>query len=263
MASDYWTESRRPLVSLAFLLPLLGLYEFGVLWLGGSNTHAVRNGADTWMRGWLLQLGIDRPWILPMLIVVILAGWHVLARHPWQISRETLFGMFAESLLCAILLLVAGQLLSLGCRHIGLPAASFPATAANAVSYIGAGIYEEVLFRLLLLPAVFLLLRGLLLPVGLSALLAIFVTSLVFSMAHYLQPGPASMVASLEPMTQAAQQLSQSPELWFGFGFRLMAGLVFAGLFLTRGFGVTVGCHAFYDLMVGILMTAPDAAQNC
>ncbi len=256
---DYWTESRRPLVSLAFLLPLLALYEFGVLWVGGGNVDSIRNGADTWMRGWLLQFGLDRPWMLPVLIVIILTAWHVGARHPWRISRETLLGMFAESLLGAILLLVTGQLLSLWCQRLGIPVLALSSTAANAVSYIGAGIYEEVLFRLLLLPVVFLLLRALLIPAKFSAVLAIILTSLVFSMAHYLQPVSGSLTVSLEPMALAAQHVSQRPELWFGFAFRLLAGLVFAGLFLTRGFGVTVGCHALYDLLVGVLMTSPTS----
>ena len=41
--ADYWRESRRPLTSLAFILPALGIYEIGVLLLG---TRAMRNGAD-------------------------------------------------------------------------------------------------------------------------------------------------------------------------------------------------------------------------
>ena len=44
---DYWQQSRRPLTSLAFVTPLLAVYEAGVLWLG---PQAMRNGADVWMR---------------------------------------------------------------------------------------------------------------------------------------------------------------------------------------------------------------------
>ena len=48
--SDYWTQSRRPLAALAFVLPLLVLYEGGVVILG---RQAVRNGADVWLRQFL------------------------------------------------------------------------------------------------------------------------------------------------------------------------------------------------------------------
>jgi hypothetical protein len=34
--------------------------------------------------------------------------------------------------------------------------------------------------------------------------------------------------------------------------FRLVAGLYFAALFQYRGFGIAVGAHACYNLMVGI-----------
>jgi hypothetical protein len=37
----------------------------------------------------------------------------------------------------------------------------------------------------------------------------------------------------------------------------MLAGLFFAGLFVLRGFGITVGTHAAYDLLVGLLLTPP------
>src|SRR5262245_22299143 len=51
---DYWQQSRRPLVSLAFVVPLLLIYEAGILWLG---PQAMRNGADVWLRQLLDLLG--------------------------------------------------------------------------------------------------------------------------------------------------------------------------------------------------------------
>jgi hypothetical protein len=42
----------------------------------------------------------------------------------------------------------------------------------------------------------------------------------------------------------------------FSFVFRATAGVFFAGLFVVRGFGITVGSHAAYDLLVGILIPA-------
>ena len=43
---DYCRQSRRPLAALAFVLPLLALYEGGLVFMG---TQAVRNGADAWL----------------------------------------------------------------------------------------------------------------------------------------------------------------------------------------------------------------------
>ena len=61
---DYWQQSRRPLTSLAFVTPLLIIYEAGVLWLG---PQAMRNGADVWLRQLLDLLGFSQYFLLPVL----------------------------------------------------------------------------------------------------------------------------------------------------------------------------------------------------
>ncbi|MGD9856717.1 MAG: CPBP family glutamic-type intramembrane protease [Planctomycetaceae bacterium] len=256
---DYWSASRRPLASLIFLAPLLAAYELGVLWFDAAHIAAVRNGADTWMRTWLLQMGGDRPWMLPALIVAVLLGWHVCSQSDWRMSPETLVGMFAESLLGAILLLVMGQVLSLTFQRLGwLPTemvdAALPSRIATAVGFLGAGIYEEVLFRLLMLPAVFGGLRMLLFPRRWAAVGAVLATSLLFSMAHYVEPAGSGVLPSFAAFAAAANQVIDTPAAWFGCGFRILAGLVFAVVFLVRGFGITVGCHVLYDLLVGVLI---------
>ena len=261
-AADYWVESKRPYASLIFLFPLLMAYEWGARWFDARQMSEVRNGADTWMKSWLMQVGVGLPWVLPVLIIGILCGWHFVQRYPWRISFETLIGMFSESLLGAILLLVLGQILSLSFRHAGwMPLETvemaIPTRMATAVGFLGAGIYEEVLFRLLLLPAMFLGLRVMLIPRRTAAVVAVLSTSFVFSLAHYVTPGTGGTLLSVTAFTQATQQVAASPEAWFGFGFRVLAGIVFAVMFLLRGFGITVGCHALYDLLVGVLMT-PD-----
>jgi hypothetical protein len=39
------------------------------------------------------------------------------------------------------------------------------------------------------------------------------------------------------------------------FLFRLLAGIYFALLFRLRGFGIAVGTHAFYDIIVGVTLS--------
>lgn len=241
---EYWLQVRRPLVCLVFLAPLLLVYECGVHWLGGARPELVRNGADVWMRTGLQRLGLEFPLLLPGLIVAALLGWHITARHRWHVSRETVAGMFAESVLFAFLLVVVGQLQDLAFQQIRgpIPLSIFgEAFAARAVTYIGAGIYEEVLFRLALLPACYGLFRVLRTSPRWATLLAIVSTSLLFALAHHI--GPAG-----------------EPVRIFPFTFRIVAGTFFAVLFVTRGFGITVGAHTGYDLLVGLLMTAQAPA---
>jgi membrane protease YdiL (CAAX protease family) len=240
----YWQQSRRPLTCLAFVAPLLVLYEGGVLWFG---SQAMRNGADVWLRQLLDLMGFGQYFLLPVLTVGILLGWHHTTGQPWRVVPGVLYAMFAECLLLALALLVIARLQG-ALLSMVLPAqsdwpvsASFLAAPLDAagklVSFFGAGIYEEVLFRLILLP----LAAGGLKLCGLttrqSIVGAVLATSLFFSAAHYVGP------------------LGQTLEL-STFIFRFLAGTFFAALFVYRGFGIAAASHAFYDILVGLCLTA-------
>jgi hypothetical protein len=242
---DYWALARQPLHCLLFLLPLLATYEIGVGLVSGGGDSA-RNGADHWLRTGLRLAGWEHPLLLPFVVVGLLAGWQIVGQFRWKASPATLFGMLAESVLFGVCLVVLGQLQDLAFRphpgpvargaHSAVPL-SHPDQLPRVISYLGAGVYEELLFRLCLIPATYGLLRALLIPRKLALVLAVVVTSLFFSAAHYIGP--------------AADQFTM-----FSFAFRATAGVVFAGLFILRGFGITVGSHAAYDLLVGILIPA-------
>lgn len=239
---DYWSEARQPLTNLLFLAPLLIAYEIGVLWIGAGDADLLRNGADHWMRGGLSRLGLGYHLLLPGLVVAALIVWHLVGKYPWRLSADTLVGMFAESLLFAFLLIVVGQLQDVVFQR-WLAATETPQlfmgmqSAANTISFLGAGIYEEVLFRLCLLPLCYCFFVAARLSSNWAAALAIISTSLAFSIAHYVGP-------------------SSDPFTIFGFTFRALAGAFFAVLFWLRGFGITVGCHAAYDVLVGVLLLA-------
>jgi len=246
--SDYWVRSRRPYAAFVFVLPLLLLYEAGVLILGPG---AVRNGADLWLRQWLEIAGFAdnvQYFLLPVLVAAILVAWHHLLGQPWEISRPVLGWMFMECLILSVLLVgvahLQGTILrQMGCEisqatvetAVGANVATEAKTCvARLVGYFGAGIYEEALFRLLLLTASWGLLRMMFGPGRWTAVTAVITTSLLFSLAHYV--GPRGEVFSAHTFT-----------------FRFLAGSFFATLFVSRGFGVAAGTHAGYDILVGLL----------
>jgi membrane protease YdiL (CAAX protease family) len=258
--AEYWRQSQRPLVSLAFILPLLALYEGGVVWLGPA---AMRNGADVWLRRLLDQFGFGQYFLLPALTVSLLLAWHHTTQERWRVSRDVLVGMYVESSLLAVVLLGIG-LAQRSLSHLAhsqltlsqsaLPG-SFPALvesdalrpaltavagrdawpwAARLVAFCGAGIYEEVLFRLILVPVVGALVALLALERQWCVAAAVVVTSVAFSAAHYV----------------GAQGEAFD---WFSFSFRFLAGVFFALLFVRRGFGIAAGTHALYDIFVGVV----------
>lgn len=100
----------------------------------------------------------------------------------------------------------------------------------RAVISAGAGLHEELLFRAIAVPLISLLLsRAIGVPKSAAAIGAIIISSLAFSSAHHLAGEPFSA---------------------FVFSFRLVAGFVFAALFLWRGFAITAWAHAAYDFSV-------------
>jgi hypothetical protein len=244
--SAYWAESRRPLTGLAFVAPLLVLYEAGVCLLG---PQAVRNGADVWLRQLLAHLGFGQYYLLPALAVSILLGWHYTTQQPWRLSRGVLASMVLESLLLAVCLRLILQLQGLLLQSIagpGSPAApaaamamGIPRKVCGLIGFLGAGVYEELLFRLIFLSLVGWVLSRIPALRGPAMLLAVLLTSLAFAAAHYV--GPYG-----EPV-----QLFRST-FWFSFSFRFLAGAFFGTLFVYRGFGIVAGSHAGYDILVGV-----------
>ncbi len=256
--SSYWHETRRPLVNLAFVAPLLLLYEVGVWWAGGGLT-SVRNGADEWLRAGLAGFGGTLDWLLPVTMIGLFLAWHIGRQESWKLRVETLGGMSAESLLYACLLILIGQAADGWMRTgdagpLSMTPGAVPWTGIRLVHFLGAGLYEEFLFRLCLVPAAYLVLRILLVPRRWSLWGSVLATSVVFSLAHYLPP--TSDATLLSVFSDAVSRVQSSRELWFGFTFRLLAGGMFGILFVWRGFGIAVGCHAAYDVGVGIVLVS-------
>ncbi|MDY0167100.1 MAG: CPBP family intramembrane glutamic endopeptidase [Thermoguttaceae bacterium] len=230
-AEAYWVQSRGPLASLVFIAPLLVVYETGVLVLGPEQ---VRNGADVWLRQLLDLVGFGQYFLLPSLTVCALLAWHYLTREPWQLSRGLMLGMAAECVALAICLRLILHVQGMLFPQWPAPLlVSLGPAVARAVGFLGAGIYEELLFRLMLLAPMTWILRRLHVKPATSCVAAVVVTSLLFSLAHHVGPGGY-------------------PVVWFDFVFRFFAGVFFSILFLYRGFGIAAGAHAGYDILVGV-----------
>lgn len=243
-ASFYWCQSRRPLASLAFVVPLLVLYEGGVLLLG---RQAVRNGADVWLRQFFDTIGLSQYFLLPALTIGLLLAWHHVARDRWRLSAGVLYVMFAECAVLGLVLLGLARLEGLiahsalwggaadGRVPLEMPwiAAGRAAFLGRMVAFVGAGVYEEMLFRLVLFPPVAVTARFLGARPAVRVAGAVILTSLLFSAAHYVGPHGDAFNT-------------------FTFLFRFTAGAFFAVIFVYRGFGIAAGTHALYDIFVSL-----------
>lgn len=221
---------------------MLATYEFGVAWLGGPSADSLRTGADAWMRQALAAFGQGDRWFLPLTLILTLVGWQAATSREWRFGPSCLLGMAVESLVLAVGLIGMSKLIDLGFERLepspGALAAGGPVSSnhslAMLVGFLGAGIYEEALFRMALIPALYGSARFLHAHKVLATVLAVTGSSLAFSIAHHAgSPG--------EVFT------------WYAFIFRWAAGVYFAWVFVARGFGIAVGTHAAYDILVGWL----------
>lgn len=224
----YWSLSRTPLTSLVFTLPLVAAYEGGVLLLGRGSA---RNGADVWLRTLLDQAGFGEYFLLPVLTIVGLLAWHHVEHDRWKWSGGVLAGMLVESCFWAVVLQGIARLQD---RFWPLAAGVGESLLSRFVAFCGAGLYEEVLFRLLLMPALAWICSRLGAGPTAAAVQAVIGSSLLFSLAHYVGP----LGDAFDP---------------YSFTFRFLAGGFFAVLFSLRGFGIAAGSHAAYDMLVGLL----------
>jgi membrane protease YdiL (CAAX protease family) len=243
--NPYFKATRHPWACLVFILPLLAAYEGGVLWLGSAQPETLRNGADTWMRWALEGVGLTQMYWAPALLAVFLAGWSWLRRGDRPKDGLSLWiGMTIESGAFALGLwgISKGLVPLLDRLGIKLAAgADVDPVFAQVVSFLGAGIYEEVLFRLLLFSGLVWAMCYVEVDRTLALTVAALASATLFSTAHHLGP-------------------NGEPFDGYIFLFRTLAGLYFTVIYQLRGFGIAVGAHAFYDVLVGVLV--PSAAGS-
>lgn len=232
----YWKATRHPWPCLLFVLPLLLAYEGCVLGLGGAQPQALRNGADNWLRVGLGNVGLNYGWLPPAALVFLFWCWARL-RHDDRPADLTgvLTGMALESVAYALGLWGVSRALPvlLARMGVGLPMAAAEQGTLRLVSYLGAGIYEEALFRQCLYAGAVWGMRWAKVPLFLSCVLAAAGSAALFSAAHHVGP-------------------YGQPYNHYVFLFRVLAGLYFALLFQLRGFGVAVGAHACYNVAVSV-----------
>ena len=207
--------------SLVLIFPLLLIYEVGVLFAGQVN------GADLVTRAVFAAAGSRTAYLA--IYAAIAAGFLIWIRRTrrWDTLGLALAGpVLLEAALYALSL---GALVSLIVdRMLGLGL-----TVPSVISAIGAGVHEELVFRLALIAGLIALARHLGSRPGsrLAVALAIAVSALGFAAAHH--------VGRLgEPWTAHA------------FAFRAVAGAVFGAIFWFRSLAHAVYAHVLYDLLV-------------
>jgi membrane protease YdiL (CAAX protease family) len=224
----HWIDSRRGIAfNLFLILPLLIVYEVGLL----VASPDLRNAAEVILKDMQIHMGGDfaryAHWILAF---VIIGGFIVTCRD----DRSFFFVLGVVLLQSIAFAIVLGPLLSCvtggALLQYSLTTTTSSTLPSSLMLSIGAGVYEEIVFRFLILGGLFMLLRiTFSAPLWLSAGAALLVSSALFSGYHHWGPHG-------EPFSTPV------------FFFRAAAGCALGLLCIFRGFGVAVYVHAFYDI---------------
>lgn len=245
-------QSKAPYTVLLFLLPLLLAYELLLFISVRSLGELVVPDAHRWILNLFeaFELGTFGLWLPGVMVVAVLVIWHSIERKPWKADGTVLGLMWSESIVLALPLMVFSQ------AALRIPAApalavtsfdALPLGAKIAVS-VGAGIYEELLFRLTLIGLLTVFLRDV---CGAGKTTAVWWSVVLSSVAFMLY----------HPLRGANGAVSPARVVFY-----LAAGGYFGMLFVVRGFGIAVGAHAFYDLLSALFAataaTAPTALDG-
>jgi Type II CAAX prenyl endopeptidase Rce1-like len=242
MIDTYWQASRAPRYSLLFALPLLIIYQLLALLVPpGPGGVGVRNGADVLLQAvfvWLAGAWGPR---LFMLCLIGAGGWLIakdIRAKGGKLSPTVLGAMLLESLCLSLVFGIVVSGLTVAVLGAPPPPLALGLTQERLsrgtllMLSIGAGIYEELLFRVVL---VGLLAWGANQLLGwrplVAGIAATVLGALIFSAFHYIGPFGDRLDV-------------------YSFVFRTIAGLFFSALYLARGFGITAWTHALYDVFL-------------
>lgn len=244
--SRYWREARSPRYSLTLAFPLLLLYEVLAFALSRGEVSGVRNGADVLLKSLFITFGGRTG--LTVFGALLVGGGAALIwrdyRRAGRVEPRYFAWMILESIAYGLAFgMVAGTLTVMLLPGMALVDAAPPLAARAAAGFslptqlmisLGAGIYEELLFRVILVGGLaWAGSKGLGLSRTAAGVFATVLGALIFAAFHYIGP--------------YGDQLDLG-----SFTFRAIGGMLFSGLYLLRGFGITAWTHALYDVFLAV-----------
>lgn len=231
--TTYFQTTRSLLYSYLISLPLLLLYEVLIFISQPDSDQIVRISVDVWIK--TLFSYFDNNVLSITLILVALVGIYILYRERNKLASlkfSYFMTMLIEASVYAFLLSV---LISITISNLlqmvqVSPMESLSLLQQMALS-LGAGLYEELFFRVILVSGLLWLFKHFFSKKGTAYILAILLAAIIFSLVHYIgSMGDYFTLAS--------------------FLFRFLFGLALNAIYIWRGFGMAAWTHALYDLMV-------------
>ncbi|MFC1582706.1 type II CAAX prenyl endopeptidase Rce1 family protein [Planctomycetota bacterium] len=222
---QYKKETSTPIYSLVLVLPLIFIYEAGVLLIDEHSWRDTSLLVNDTIQLIFHKFGAHRSTLIPACLVMItLFLLQFKSDRKWELRTSNVLLMHVEYLVYAAILFV-------GVAWIYEGGFSFdPPGSRKVLMAMGAGIYEEYLFRLVLLSLLFAgMEKGLKVDKTRGIYAAVLLSAVCFAGFHYV--------------------LDNDSFEWAGFFVRTAAGVFFGFLCLTRGYGTAAGTHVAFNVL--------------
>jgi hypothetical protein len=225
-------DPKNLLTSLVLVFPLFIAYQIGVLF-----TLPMLNGADFLTVFLFRNLGLSTGAYLAYTAAVAVAFVIAVAllRRKQRFDPKLIVPVFVESAIYALtmgslIVFVMTRVLHVSPRLAGGIASQGLGT--RFVMSLGAGVWEETIFRLGIMTGLVVLLERVLgMGRWVAVALALVASSVLFSAMHHIPPYG-------DPLQLGV------------FVFRVLAGCFFGLIYWFRGFAIVVYTHALYDVYV-------------
>lgn len=226
---SYLQNTSHRFYGAAVALVMMLLYECLIIWGELPSGGMIRNAPEAVVRSVLVQMGVSHYHVSFILITVALIALPLFYQKGLLFKKRYICFMVVESIIWG---LVSGVLIQGILRNLPLYTGTMTGSLLSDIGLsIGAGLYEELMFRVLLTTFLMWLFSRTLKNKVVAVILSVLVASFLFSLSHYI--GGAADAFRI-----------------YSFTFRFLAGLWFTALYAGRGFAVVCMTHAFYDIFV-------------
>lgn len=246
---DYLVATRTPFYGVVLTVPLLLLYEFFIIFFRYDQDNYARNAADVWIKYVIQFFGAHGTFAFGMIILLLVVfGFISMVRTKQDIRLNYIVYLIFESSAYAwMLAFIASWLTSVVLVHLWID----KQTQFNLVLALGAGVYEELIFRV----------------IGYG--LVPFIVLAIFRLPDVLKRGSSDFIKSVNrhigiEIKLFAAVFSSILFAWlhnidtfsltdYTTLFRFFMGMLFCLLYEIRGIAVVVWTHSLYDIFVFLL----------
>jgi len=227
---NYFNYSKDLLSSILFIFPLLILYETLSFIIFYDKNYEIRNSADIFLRTYFYSIGTSSQFLYIIFLSLLVCLYIYVNKSKYDNYIFNSFYnliMIVEGTMYGILLLF---ILNGYNYFLKSSLYIYDDFFLNFYFSLGAGIWEEVFFRLIIFNMTFFLIKNIL-NKNYSYIVSIIFSSVLFSLFHYF--GQLGDFITLK-----------------SFIIRFVGGIILCLIYIKRGLGISCMTHYSYDVLI-------------